>query len=432
MRACNVPQGRHRYFRIGLAVPLLTMVIVASGLAACAGSSAGASTVTVAEASNPPPAGLPAFYATPEHLPGGPGTLIKYQRLDPPGFDGTQYQVMYVSENEQGHDIPVVGTVTVPRGPAPAGGFPVLTYAHPTVGLGPGCTELLAKNAPPIFTADFFNPLLRSGYDVAISDMQPAGKTLPFLVGTVAARNVIDIVRAARQLPAAHASDRYAVWGHSEGGQAAMFALKIAPSYAPDLHLTGVVASAPPAELQYIYDRMSSLDSSDPAYWMAILFGLNVAYGSQAPLGQVLTPLGLSLKPVYENECAHQALAAGERYPWDKMVKADPFSLPAWKKLLLANDPGLFSAASPVPLLILHGGDDTIVPPESSKILAAHLCATGQDTERWVYPGMSHPAVVGEARTDMLTWLKHRFAGGSNPDPMTPTDERGISVTRCA
>jgi hypothetical protein len=72
------------------------------------------------------------------------------------------------------------------------------------------------------------------------------------------------------------------------------------------------------------------------------------------------------------------------------------------------------------------------VPPESSKILAAHLCATGQDLERWVYPGMSHPAVVGEARTDMLTWLKHRFAGGSNPDPMTPTDEHGISVTRCA
>ena len=37
-----------------------------------------------------------------------------------------------------------------------------------------------------------------------------------------------------------------------------MFALNIAPSYAPGLHLTGVVASAPPAELQYIYDQMGS------------------------------------------------------------------------------------------------------------------------------------------------------------------------------
>ena len=73
-----------------------------------------------------------------------------------------------------------------------------------------------------------------------------------------------------------------------------------------------------------------------------------------------------------------------------------------------------------------------IVPPASSKILVGHLCRTGQDLERRVYPGLSHAAVVHAARTDMLTWLAHRFAGDPSPDPMTPTGEHGISVTRCA
>ena len=64
-------------------------------------------------------------------------------------------------------------------------------------------------------------------------------------MGQSAARNTIDIVRAARQLAAADASSTYVVWGHSEGGQTAMWALNIASSYAPELTLKGVEALAP-------------------------------------------------------------------------------------------------------------------------------------------------------------------------------------------
>ena len=73
---------------------------------------------------------------------------------------------------------------------------------------------------------------------------------LPYLVGVVAARNTIDIVRAAGHLAAAHTSKNYVVWGHSEGGQTAMFGLDIGNSYAPDLDLKGVVAGAPPSQFQ--------------------------------------------------------------------------------------------------------------------------------------------------------------------------------------
>jgi hypothetical protein len=58
------------------------------------------------------------------------------------------------------------------------------------------------------------------------------------------ARDIIDVVRATTQLPDAHASTNYVVWGFSQGATAAAFVNGLAASYAPELHLDGVVATA--------------------------------------------------------------------------------------------------------------------------------------------------------------------------------------------
>jgi hypothetical protein len=50
-------------------------------------------------------------------------------------------------------------------------------------------------------------------------------------------------------MPEAGAADGFAVWGHSQGGQAALFTGAIAKSYAPELKLIGVAAAAPASEL---------------------------------------------------------------------------------------------------------------------------------------------------------------------------------------
>ena len=57
--------------------------------------------------------------------------------------------------------------------------------------------------------------------------------------------NELDAVRAARNLEQAHASTEFAVWGHSQGGQAALFTGQLAGTYAPELHLVGVAAGGP-------------------------------------------------------------------------------------------------------------------------------------------------------------------------------------------
>ena len=45
----------------------------------------------------------------------------------------------------------------------------------------------------------------------------------PYLIGDSEAYSVLDSVRAARELPDAKAQKRFAVWGHSQGGHAALF-----------------------------------------------------------------------------------------------------------------------------------------------------------------------------------------------------------------
>ncbi len=113
------------------------------------------------------------------------------------------------------------------------------------------------------------------------------------------------------------------------------------------------------------------------------------------------------------------------------MSKGDPFSNPTWRPLLEANDPENFASAAPVPLLIIQGGADEQIPVVSTQLLAQHLCAVGQDLERWIYPGQSHAGVIPVSFGDMVRWISDRFAGGPDPDPYVPTGQQEIERTTC-
>jgi hypothetical protein len=209
-----------------------------------------------------------------------------------------------------------------------------------------------------------------------------------------------------------------------------MFALKIAPTYAPDLHLVGVVAGAPPSQFALIYQFLRT--SPYRYYLLMVGGGFQAAYGPQAaPLDELLTPLGMSLLADLTLGCDSYLQKTIDQYSIDQIVKADPFSIQAWKQLLTANDPGSFSTASPIPLLIPQGGSDEQIPPASTLLLAQHLCGLGQDLERWIYPGRDHAGVVPIYIPDMTRWLQDRFAGRPNPDPFTPMGEAGVQTMTC-
>ena len=409
----------------------LLAVILAAGLAAAALPAA------VSGASTPPPKGLPRFYSVPSHWPSKkPGTYLKSEKVTVTGLDGTAWRVMYVSQANKSRPVPVTGYVIVPTGTAPKGGWPVVAWSHGTNGMADPCAPSLAIGTSDI-PVTMMNAFLAKGWAFVASDYQGEGTPgiLPYIVGASAAQDTINLVRAALKVPGAHTSTSWVEWGHSEGGQTAMFVDHIGASYGKGLKLEGVVAGAPPSQLGLID---SFLESSPYAYYiLMVAFGFHAYYGNTAaPLNPVLTVAGQKLladvtTDVHNsNECTSILATAVDAYVTsktiDKLQKTDPYSVPQWKRLLNANDPGQFKAKSSVPLLIIQGGADQQIPVVSTELLYTHLCSLGQVAQRWIYPGQSHAGVIQPSFNDMLQWISDRFAGGPNPDPYVPTGQPGI------
>jgi pimeloyl-ACP methyl ester carboxylesterase len=401
-----------------------------SGSRSTAGGAATANTSAATANTSPPPEGLPAFYGVPDPLPPGqPGNVVRMERVPAAGLDGTLWRVMYHSRSTSGADIVVTGLIGVPRSAAPSGGYPVVTWAHGTTGIADSCAPSVD---PDPFTLLLANRLLDKGYLLTATDYEGLGTPgrHPYLVGVSEARGVLDIVRAARQRPEFHASDRYLVWGHSQGGHAAMFALQIADTYAPELHLVGTVAGAPPSQLALFFPFLRS----GPAkfYLLLVGAGFNAAYGDQAaPLAAVLSPAGLADIPDVDQGCTDLLGKRTAGIDGASLVKADPATVPQWAALLKENDPGQFTQPRPEPLLIIQGGKDELVPVASTLALFNQQCRIGQTEQRWIYPGQSHAGVVLVSFGDMLSWIGHRFANQPTPDPMAPTGLPGVTTLRC-
>ena len=397
------------------------------GLAALGCSSGSSSSTTKAPTSfvkgSPD---LPDFYGVPDPLPTGkPGELIKSESVEVPGLNGSLSRVMYHSTNISGQDIAVTGLILIPKGTAPSGGWPVITWAHGTAGIADACAPSL-KPAEFVATA---NGLLAAGYLVVASDFEGLGTPgrHPYIVGESEARGTLDIVRLAQSFPNANASKRYAVWGHSQGGHAAMFAGHIAKSYAPEIELVADVAGAPPSQLLLVN---AALQTSPYKHYIAMVAAaLNGAYGDQkADLTQVLTPEGIEFLKNMDTMCSTELGKAAAGLDFTKLQKADPSTIPTWNQLLKDNDPGTFTAPIPVPLLIIHGGNDEQIPVVSSALLFDQLCKIGQVEQRWVFAGQSHAGVIAPSFNSMMSWIGDRFAGKPMPDAIRPD---GAVVQSC-
>jgi fermentation-respiration switch protein FrsA (DUF1100 family) len=407
----------------------LLAVALAVGLVAAALPAA------MAGASKAPP-GLPAFYAVPSHWHSTkPGTYLKSAKLSVAGLNGTAWRIMYVSQANKNKPVPVTGYVIVPTGTAPTGGWPVVAWDHGTNGMAAPCAPSLAIGTSDI-PLSIMNAFLAKGWAFMASDYQGEGTPgiMPYIVGASAAEDTINLVRAARNVPGAHTSSTWVDWGHSEGGQTAMFVDHLAAADGKGLHLLGVVAGAPPSQLGLID---SFLESSPYAFYiLMVAFGFHAYYGSAAPLSPVLSRVGQKLvKDVTTDvkeasECTSILATAVAAYvnagKIGELQVADPYTVPDWKRLLNENDPGQFKTSSSVPLLIIQGGADEQIPVVTTELLYTHLCGLGQVAQRWIYPGQSHAGVIAPSFDDMVQWISDRFAGAANPDPYVPTGEPGI------
>ncbi len=360
----------------------------------------------------------PAFYRLPEPLePGEPGEVIRLEEIASAPLGSTAWRVIYHSRDLADRNIAVSGIVIVPDTPAPADGRAIVSWAHPTTGAAQKCAPSL--DLDPFELMEGVHELLLEGYAVAATDYPGLGVAgaSSYLLGIPESNSVLDAVRAARNIEEAQVGDEVVLWGHSQGGQAVLFAAQRAAEYAPELTLRGVAVAAPAADLTELMSD-DIVDVSGVTIASYAIPAFEAAYAdrySAAELGAILTPAGAAATPdmaelclLSENAQIHaiaDPLIGG-------YVTSDPSTTEPWKTLLTENSAGAEPIS--VPVFIGQGLADQLVKPTATEDYVALLCSQGADVDFHRYPGVDHGFAAYAALPGMLVWLE-RVGSGDRP-----------------
>jgi len=393
------------------AVALLLALVLAVAATACSSSEAETSSAPrqdLEEAGAPIWDGQGDFYAPPDPLPTGrPGDLIRVEPVDDSGRDDVDtFRVMYHTQSKGGSDIAATGLVFVPRSAVPDGGWPIVASLHGTDGMISTCAPSRDSSRVPLSRPE-------PNYVVATPDytgLGPTGQVHPYISGIPEGRSTIDLVRAVHRLATVPVRDEWVAYGLSQGGHAAIFTAEIAPTYAPELDLRGVIALAPVGDLT---DLHPYIDSPQRGLVPMFLFGLAQDNPDLDP-AEFLTDEAMARSEVLRTGCTDE-IASAYRGDFESadLFDVDPSQDPDVRVILEANSPG--RVRTPVPVLILHGIEDPIVPTSQSIGIFERQCALGVTVQLSEYQGSNHTMVMLDADDEITTWIAERFEGDPAP-----------------
>jgi pimeloyl-ACP methyl ester carboxylesterase len=69
------------------------------------------------------------------------------------------------------------------------------------------------------------------------------------------------------------------------------------------------------------------------------------------------------------------------------------------------------SAAIKVPSLIVHGGDDSLLPVAGSSAAYRHLCSLHTSTRLRIYTSSNHMDIPRTSAPYVVRWMEDRLAG---------------------
>ena len=357
------------------------------------------------------------FYAAEkQELAGAPGTLIRTEPMRGAPEGAAAYRVLYRSTGLHGEPIAVSGVVVVPAGPTPPDGRPIVAWAHPTSGVVPRCAPSLALFV--FQQIQGLREMVQRGYVVAATDYPGLGTAgpHPYLVGVSEGRAVLDVVRAARTLPGTGGGHSFAVWGHSQGGQAALYTGILAQSYAPELSLAGVAAAAPATELAVL--MTADLDSAGGRNLTAMtLWSWARVFG--APIERAVEPAAIAVVNRLAEECIESIYDIMLRQRTARPLAEtflsikNPVEVEPWRSLAAENTPGVLPGG--IPIFLAQGTDDKLVRPEVTRDYMGRLCRGGSKVQMVLLPGIDHGFAARNSASAAVDWMADRFAGASAP-----------------
>ncbi len=352
------------------------------------------------------------FYEQPRPLPsGGPGALIRSEHIVGSPLGSTAWRIMFHSTDLDGRAVVNTGLVVIPAAKPPAGGRTIVSWGHPTTGVAQKCAP--SRAIDPFDLVEGLTDFLNRGYIVVYTDYTGMGTPGPdsYLIGGTAGRNVLDAARAARELLKHDASDRVVLWGHSQGGQAALFAAQLAASYAPELRVLATAVAAPATDLASLL-RADIGDISGVSISSYAFEAYSTVYSS--PLDSILTPAAVAALPAMNRLCLlsqNAALHAIAKPLIGRFLTADPETTQPWAGLLAANTPGAVPIASP--LFVAQGEADELVRPASTDAFVEHVRSNGTAVTYDRIPGATHGTIALRALRSLFDWLSAEGVGAT-------------------
>ena len=303
----------------------------------------------------------------------------------------------------------VSGSVFIPNGDAPDGGWPVVSLGHATLGIDTPCAPSL--DAGLLGFLRYVSVFTGMGYAVALADFQGLGAKgiHPYSDSRTAGLNMINAVRALRHTYP-NVSDRWMAFGDSQGGGAAWAADEQAKDYAPELKLLGAVAASPPANMTGIVQKAQdgTLTTEQRGVIQAIIESL------------------ARLHPELNRD---DFRSAGAKNYWNVLTDCRPANAYARAQAANGVGPRDFMPKSPAaadrlrgfladwalpqkplsePLYVYYGGKDPFIDAEWTAAAIQRACSMGGSITIQYDPAGGHNP---SDALDAIQWMTDRFDG---------------------
>lgn len=340
------------------------------------------------------------------------GQVIRIEQKNVP-IAGTAYRMAYRSTDA--HDlnrlVAVSAEVMIPRGTPPAGGWPVMAWAHGTSGIGLTCAPSVMGIGGP--QASFYSAWLRRGFAVVATDYPGLGEpgAALYLNAKSGGMAVLDSVRAARRRFSS-LSGQVVMLGHDQGAQAVLAASALAKGYAPSLRIKATIALAPPyfnGDSGHILTQKHGGRRFSPGVVYGLLLGASL--GAADPSFDPSNAFKTRALPLYRKAselCRGDFFGAVEHAG----LTPDTTFLPGAERALApalqwARYPSLNLAA---PVMLGIASNDTQIPSDQQERLKKALCTAGTRVSVTYYR-VDHSPVLNSSESDALSFAQQALSG---------------------
>ena len=304
--------------------------------------------------------------------------------------------------------VQVSGAMFLPKGQPPEGGWPIVAWAHGTVGIGDGCAP--SRNPRSARDATYLNGWLRDGYAVVATDYQGLGTPgpHPYLNTRSEAYSVLDSVKAALAAKLGLA-DRVLIVGQSQGAGAAFAPAAAAAPSAPSVERVGTVA----ARIPYLNGTLET--PRDPTIVdRTIAYSIYIAAVAQQfqptqHADAVFTPRAMPLVAEAEQRCVGDMMKAVVAAGLTRRNAISGDLSATFGSYLRGTAYRTLRVKTPV--FVGTGSKDIDVPVTMQKALVHDACVAGTPIAYHIYDGLDHSGALIPSFADSRVFARALMSG---------------------